>query len=160
MQLKKIEPGQQFHLADEQATLGLGHEFGSQLDSPTVIALVGDLGAGKTSFTRGLATGLGYDGNVTSPTFTLVHEYPGGRLPIFHFDFYRFDAIEEVWDIGWDEYLSADGVIVAEWADKYPEALPPETIWIRLCHRSKPDGDSAERGRQLQILEHCPENEK
>ena len=146
-------PGMVRHLADEAATLAAGEECGKGLESSMVIALVGDLGAGKTSFSKGLVSGLGYAADVSSPTFTLVHEYIGGRLPVFHFDFYRLENVEQLWDIGWDEYLSGEGVIIAEWADKFPDALPPDTLWIALSHGSASDAKS---GRTLQILATAP----
>jgi tRNA threonylcarbamoyladenosine biosynthesis protein TsaE len=87
------------------------------------------LGAGKTHWTKGLVAGMGSTAEVTSPTFALVHEYPGGRVPVFHLDFYRLENAREIIALGWDEYLEAGGVIVAEWADKFPELLPPGTLW-------------------------------
>ena len=80
----------------------------------------------------GLTRGLGGTEDVTSPTFTLVHEYPSGRLPVYHFDFYRMDSEAEVLGIGWDEFLDAGGVCVVEWADRFPSLLPPHTQWWRL----------------------------
>lgn len=103
-----------------------------------VIALVGGLGAGKTHWTKGFAAGLGSGAEVTSPTFGLVHEYADGRLPVFHFDFYRLESARELLALGWDEYLEQDGVIIAEWADKFPELLPEGTRW--LAFRVEPDG--------------------
>lgn len=110
----------------------LGREVASQLGSGAVLGLVGGLGAGKTHFSKGLASGLGFSGAVTSPTFSLVHEYRGGRLPIFHFDFYRLDSAEALLGIGWDEFLDDGGVVIAEWADLYPELMPEETRWLRF----------------------------
>jgi tRNA threonylcarbamoyladenosine biosynthesis protein TsaE len=94
-----------------------------------VIALVGGLGAGKTHWTKGLVAALESPAEVTSPTFGLAHEYPGGTMPVFHLDFYRIDRAEELLALGWDEYLEAGGVVVAEWADKFPELMPPDTLW-------------------------------
>ena len=82
--------------------------------------------------------GLGSTAAVTSPTFALVHEYPDGRLPVFHFDFHRVSLAAEIVAIGWDDYLDRDGVVIAEWADHFPELFPPGTRWLRLRH----DGDS------------------
>ena len=97
-----------------------------------VLALCGDLGAGKTQFVKGLASGLGYGGEVTSPTFTLIHEYLGGRLPMYHFDFYRLDSEDETLRLGLEEYLAGDGICVVEWGDKFPALLPEHTRWFEL----------------------------
>lgn len=101
----------------------LGEKLASQLTAGTVLALRGDLGAGKTAFTRGLARGLGYAGAVTSPTFTIVNEYEGGRLPLFHFDLYRLSSADELWDIGWEDYLDRGGVCAVEWSERAEELL-------------------------------------
>lgn len=108
----------------------LGRQAANQVRPGSVIALVGGLGAGKTHWTKGLVAGLGSGADVTSPTFGLVHEYPGGKLPVFHLDFYRLESAEELTGIGWDEYLDAEGVVVAEWADKFPELLPAGSVWM------------------------------
>jgi len=115
-----------------EETLEAARGLAGSLRAGDVIALTGDLGAGKTHFVKGLALGLGSDAEVTSPTFTLIHEYGGGRLPLFHFDLYRLDEAEEVSRIGFDEYLESDGVCVVEWGDKFPELLPLETRWVRI----------------------------
>lgn len=101
----------------------LGEKLASQLTGGAVLALRGDLGAGKTAFTRGLARGLGYAGAVTSPTFTIVNEYEGGRLPLFHFDLYRLSCADELWDIGWEDYLDRGGVCAVEWSERATELL-------------------------------------
>lgn len=116
----------------------LGQAAAESAGPGTVFALVGDLGAGKTHWTKGLAAGLGFTGEVTSPTFALAHEYRGGRLPVFHFDFYRISSVDELYGMGWDEYLDQDGVIIAEWAGKFPEFLPHETRWLEF--HLLPDG--------------------
>lgn len=114
-------------------TLGLGQQLGQEAVAGSVIALCGGLGAGKTHLTQGIVAGCGGDpGAVSSPTFSLVQEYPGGQWPVFHFDFYRMDSPEEVLAIGWDEYLEAGGVCVVEWADRFPQLLPEGTRWWRL----------------------------
>ncbi|MDD5350877.1 MAG: tRNA (adenosine(37)-N6)-threonylcarbamoyltransferase complex ATPase subunit type 1 TsaE [Chthoniobacteraceae bacterium] len=115
-----------------QETFQLGQRLAAGLRPGDVLALEGDLGAGKTQFTKGLAAGLGVEADVTSPTFTLVHEYPGGRLPLFHIDLYRLEDAEEVLGIGLDDYLDGDGVTVIEWADKFAALMPPGVRWIRF----------------------------
>ena len=107
----------------------LGRAAAAHVRPGSVIALVGGLGAGKTLWTKGVVAALGSPAEVTSPTFALVHEYPGGRVPVFHLDFYRLESPAELIALGWDEYLEADGLIIAEWADKFPELLPPDTTW-------------------------------
>jgi tRNA threonylcarbamoyladenosine biosynthesis protein TsaE len=121
--------------ADE--TIAIGRTVAATLRRGDVLALCGDLGAGKTHFVKGLAAGLGTHTGVTSPTFTLIHEYLGGRLPLYHFDFYRLEDEDEALKIGLDEYLDGDGVCVLEWADKFPALLPPHTRWFRFTHRDE-----------------------
>ena len=104
-------------------TEALGEALGKILPAGTVLAYFGDLGAGKTAFTRGLARGLGYQDAVTSPTYTIVNEYLGGRLPLFHFDMYRLRSAEDLWDIGWEDYLDRGGVCAVEWSENVREAL-------------------------------------
>jgi len=119
-------------LPDATATTAAGESLGASLRAGDVIALTGGLGAGKTHFTMGLVRGLGSDDAVTSPTFTIVHEYLAGHLPVFHFDFYRMERESDVTGIGWDEYLDAGGVCVVEWADRFPSLLPAGTQWWAL----------------------------
>ena len=109
----------------EQETEALAQELAGQLKAGEVLALEGDLGAGKTAFTRGLARGLGYAGRVQSPTFTIVNEYEGGRLPLFHFDLYRLGSPEELFDIGWEDYLERGGVCAVEWSQNGGDYLSP-----------------------------------
>ena len=112
-------------------TEALGAALGRILPAGTVIAYRGDLGAGKTAFTRGLAKGLGYRDMVTSPTYTIVNEYLGGRLPLFHFDMYRLGSAEDLWDIGWDDYLDRGGICAVEWSENVAEAMEdPVTVTI------------------------------
>src|SRR5690554_5903043 len=106
--------------ATPEAMEELGRLAASQGKDGMVIALVGGLGAGKTHWTKGFVKGIGSDAEVTSPTFGLVHEYSGGRLPVYHLDLYRLDSPEELIALGWDEYLEHEGVIIVEWGDKYP----------------------------------------
>ena len=97
-----------------------------------MLALVGELGAGKTHFTKGLVAGLGSTAVVTSPTFTIIHEYGDGKLPIYHFDFFRLDERERLMRLGLDDYFFGDGVCVVEWADRFPELMPEQARWIRF----------------------------
>ena len=101
----------------------LGAALANVLTPGTVIAYRGDLGAGKTAFTRGLARGLGCDELVTSPTYTIVNEYLGGRLPLFHFDMYRLTSSDDLWDIGWEDYLERGGVCAVEWSENVADAM-------------------------------------
>ena len=106
-----------------EETEALGERLAQTLTPGTVLAYRGDLGAGKTAFTRGLARGLGYKEPVTSPTYTIVNEYLGGRLPLFHFDMYRLSSEEDLWDIGWEDYLERGGVCAVEWSENVAAAL-------------------------------------
>lgn len=121
-----------------EAMIQLGRAAAALMRPGVVVALVGGLGAGKTHWTKGLVAGLGCEAEVTSPTFGLVHEYPGGRMPVYHLDFYRLENPEELIALGWDEYLEAGGVVIAEWGDKFPELLPHDAIW--LCFSIEADG--------------------
>jgi tRNA threonylcarbamoyladenosine biosynthesis protein TsaE len=96
----------------------------------SVLALKGDLGSGKTAFVKGLVAGLGSGSDATSPTFTILHEYRGGRLPVYHFDFFRLENRESVARVGVDDYFFGDGVSVIEWADRFPEFIPQQARWV------------------------------
>ena len=116
----------------EKETEQLGERLGAALKPGSVIAYTGDLGAGKTAFTRGLAKGLQVPERVTSPTFNIVNEYEGGRLPLFHFDMYRLGGADELFDIGWEDYLTRNGVCAVEWSENVEEALEEGTIRIDI----------------------------
>ena len=109
-------------------TEAIGAALGKILTPGTVIAYRGDLGAGKTAFTRGLARGLGCTELVTSPTYTIVNEYLGGRIPLFHFDMYRLASSDDLWDIGWEDYLDRNGVCAVEWSENVEDALEDPII--------------------------------
>ncbi|MBR4099032.1 MAG: tRNA (adenosine(37)-N6)-threonylcarbamoyltransferase complex ATPase subunit type 1 TsaE [Clostridium sp.] len=116
----------------EAETEALGERLGQALDPGAVLAYTGDLGAGKTAFTRGLARGLGVKDRVTSPTFTIVNEYEGGRLPLFHFDLYRLGGEDELFEIGWEDYLARGGVCAVEWSENAAGALDDPIIRIDI----------------------------
>ena len=123
----------QFVTNSEVETEALGVRLADELKAGAVIAFTGDLGAGKTAFTRGLARGLGVGGRVTSPTFTIVNEYEGGRLPLFHFDMYRLGSSDELFDIGWEDYLNRGGVCAVEWSENVSDALEEDAISVEIC---------------------------
>jgi tRNA threonylcarbamoyladenosine biosynthesis protein TsaE len=118
------------HSAEETFAFGLA--CGRSAYNGDIFALDGDLGAGKTHFVKGLVSALGYADEVTSPTFTLVHEYLCDRWPVFHFDFYRLESADEVLALDFDGYLEGGGIIVVEWASKFRELFPPDTRWFRF----------------------------
>ena len=108
----------------------IGSEIIRDTPTATVLSLIGDLGSGKTEFVKGLALGLGIHAEVRSPTFTIIHEYRGGRCPLFHMDFYRLLEERELEEIGFDGYLRAGGICAIEWGDKFPSRLPRDTIKV------------------------------
>ena len=112
-----------FYTTSPGQTEALGEKLAQVLKPGTVIAFQGDLGAGKTAFTRGLARGLGTTDRVTSPTYTIVNEYLGGRLPLFHFDMYRLGSSDELFDIGWEDYLERGGICAVEWSENVADAM-------------------------------------
>lgn len=122
----------QFLSHSTQETEAIGEELAQKLRDGDVLAFTGSLGMGKTAFTRGLARGLGCRGRVTSPTFTIVNEYEG-RTPLFHFDMYRLGSSDELFDIGWDDYLARSGVCAVEWSERVSDALPDDTIYVDIA---------------------------
>ncbi|MCL2227679.1 MAG: tRNA (adenosine(37)-N6)-threonylcarbamoyltransferase complex ATPase subunit type 1 TsaE [Oscillospiraceae bacterium] len=116
---------------NESETVQEGQKLGEKLPPGSVVALHGGLGTGKTAFTRGLAAGLGIKMDISSPTFTIVNEYPG-EIPLFHFDMYRLESEAELFDIGWDDYLERGGVCAVEWSEKVPGAFPEGSIVVKL----------------------------
>lgn len=121
----------------EKQTEELGLKLAEELKPGTVIALIGDLGSGKTALTKALAKGLGIEEQVTSPTFTIIQEYSGGRLPLYHFDVYRLEGEEDMYELGYEDYFHGDGVCVVEWADRIKELLPKNTIYINIDYGSQ-----------------------
>ena len=112
-----------FYTNSPAETEAIAEKLAKYLSAGTVIAYRGDLGAGKTAFTRGLAKGLGCSDMVTSPTYTIVNEYLSGKMPLFHFDMYRLGSADELWDIGWEDYLQRGGICAVEWSENVEEAL-------------------------------------
>ena len=127
-----MNPLRMTRLATTEDTIAWGRQLAPTLQAGDVVALVGNLGAGKTHASKGIVAGMGCGSEVSSPTFTLVHEYTSGRLPVFHFDFYRMETADEVINIGWDDYLDAGGVVLVEWADRFAELLPSNAKWFLL----------------------------
>ena len=120
-----------FLSSSPEQTEQIGAALARRLMPGAVIAYLGDLGAGKTAFTRGLARGLGCSEQVTSPTYTIVNEYLSGKMPLFHFDMYRLSCADDLWDIGWEDYLERGGVCAVEWSENVAEAME-DAITVRI----------------------------
>ena len=129
-------------------TEALGEALARRLEPGAVVAFSGDLGAGKTAFVRGMARGLGIGERVTSPTFTIVNEYEGGRLPLFHFDMYRLGSADELYDIGWEDYLVRGGVCAVEWSENIREALEEGCILVDIRRGENDDQRIIRIGRE------------
>ena len=128
------------HCSDSvEQTEALGAQLAQRLPAGSVVAFTGDLGAGKTAFVRGMARGLGIRERVTSPTFTIVNEYEGGTKPLFHFDLYRLGSDDELFEIGWEDYLARGGVCAVEWSEKAAGALEEDCLRVDL-RRGGDDG--------------------
>ena len=115
-----------------EETRALGEKLAERLQAGDVVTLVGELGAGKSELARGIARGLGVTETVTSPSFTILNVYESGRVPLYHFDWYRLESEEELYELGMDEYLGGDGIAVVEWAERCPDAVPENAIRITL----------------------------
>ena len=122
------------YLENEDKTKEIGYKLGQLLQLGSVICLIGDLGAGKTTMTQSLAKALEVEDYITSPTFTIVNEYEG-RMPLYHFDVYRIGSSDEMYDIGYDEYINGDGVCIIEWANLIDDILPDEYLYIELKYK-------------------------
>lgn len=123
---------------NKRETEDFGRELASRAKPGTVIALMGDLGTGKTTLTQAIAENLGVQEPVTSPTFTILQEYKSGRLPLYHFDVYRIAGSEDMWELGYGEYFYGDGICVVEWADRIGELLPEDAIRVYLEYGPSP----------------------
>jgi tRNA threonylcarbamoyladenosine biosynthesis protein TsaE len=130
---------------DEGGTRGFGIELAAAAKAGQLIALIGDLGTGKTALTKGIAEGLGIKAVITSPTYTIMHVYHGGRLPLYHFDLYRIGGAEDMYELGYEEYFYGEGLAVVEWADRVPELLPPDALVIRIGLAPGTEGRDTER---------------
>jgi tRNA threonylcarbamoyladenosine biosynthesis protein TsaE len=140
------------HLPDEEATLALGAALAGAVSTGLVVYLCGDLGAGKTTLVRGLLRALGFQGNVKSPTYTLVELYAISKLDLYHFDFYRFTSPEEYLDAGLDEYFGGPGLCLVEWPERAAPYLPPADLRITL--------KVAQRGRRAEVAATSEEGER
>ncbi|MDU6115310.1 MAG: tRNA (adenosine(37)-N6)-threonylcarbamoyltransferase complex ATPase subunit type 1 TsaE [Paeniclostridium sordellii] len=136
------------YLENEEQTKDIGYKLGQLLTPKSVVCLIGDLGAGKTTMTQSLAKALEVDDYITSPTFTIVNEYEG-RIPLYHFDVYRIGSSDEMYDIGFDEYIDGDGVCIIEWANLIEDILPNEYLYIEMNYK--------ETGREMILT---PKGEK
>ncbi|QAT43671.1 tRNA (adenosine(37)-N6)-threonylcarbamoyltransferase complex ATPase subunit type 1 TsaE [Aminipila luticellarii] len=121
-------------IRDEKQTRKFGLKLADKLKSGNIVALIGDLGTGKTALTKYIAEGLDVKETITSPTFTIVQEYQDGRLPLYHFDVYRIKDVEEMFEIGYEEYFFGNGVCIVEWADLISEIIPEDAIVIHLSY--------------------------
>jgi tRNA threonylcarbamoyladenosine biosynthesis protein TsaE len=121
-----------------EETSKIGEQLGKLVGIGNIICLSGDLGAGKTAFTKGIAKGLGVADYVTSPTYTIINEYEG-KIPLYHFDVYRLNDVEEMYELGYEEYFFGDGVVVLEWADIVKEIIPKERLWITILNSKGDD---------------------
>ena len=135
---------QEFISHSPEETKKIAEEFSKTLKGGEVVAFTGNLGAGKTCFTSGLAKGLGFLGRVTSPTFALMNEYSGGRLNVFHFDMYRISSWEDLYSTGYFEYLEAGGVVAVEWSENIEAALPEKYITVEILK-------NADGGREINV---------
>ena len=129
----------QWIMKHEEDTKSFGQHLANNLKPGDVVALIGDLGTGKTALTKAVATGLGVTGMITSPTFTIVCEYHEGRMPLYHFDVYRLAGIDDMLELGYEEYFYGDGICVVEWADRIEKLLPENTKTIKIGFGDDPD---------------------
>jgi tRNA threonylcarbamoyladenosine biosynthesis protein TsaE len=130
---------------NEAETYEYGRRLAEQAKPGQVVALIGDLGTGKTTLTKAIAEGLHITEPVSSPTFSIIKEYEGGIMPLYHFDVYRLGGVEDLYDLGYEEYFFGNGITVVEWADKIEELLPKNTIRIEIEYGKEPDSRTYRR---------------
>jgi tRNA threonylcarbamoyladenosine biosynthesis protein TsaE len=133
------------NIKNEKETRAFGLALANRLKPGAVIGLVGDLGTGKTTLTRYIAEGLGILEPIQSPTFTIIREHRTGRLPLFHFDVYRLEGPEDLFELGYEDYFFGEGVTVVEWADKVADLMPDDTLWIHLDYLKLGENNHVEK---------------
>lgn len=138
-----------YEVYSEEETRKIGYELGKKAAKSEIYCLHGDLGVGKTIFTKGFAQGLGITEHITSPTFTIVNEYHSGRIPFYHFDVYRIGDVEEMFEIGYEEYFYGDGVCLIEWAELITDILPDDVKWIKIEKDLTTDNENY---RKIEVL--------
>lgn len=124
-------------IKNEEETKKFGEKLCEKLTAGSIVALTGDLGTGKTTLTKAIAAGLGVTDVITSPTFNIIKQYDSGRLPLYHFDVYRIGDVDEMYEIGYEEYFFGDGVCVIEWADLIEEIIPDDAVRIEIEYGEK-----------------------
>ena len=138
-----------YEVYSEEETRQIGYELGEKAAKGEIYCLQGDLGVGKTVFTKGFAQGLNITEHITSPTFTIVNEYHSGRIPFYHFDVYRIGDVEEMFEIGYEEYFYGDGVCLIEWAELITDILPDDVKWIKIEKDLTSDNENY---RKIEVL--------
>ena len=149
--MKNTQMIKNIYLNNDQETREIGFKLGKLLKPGSIVCLIGDLGAGKTTMTQSLAEALEVDDYITSPTFTIVNQYEG-KMPLYHFDVYRIGCSEEMYDIGFEEYINGDGVCIIEWANIIEDILPDEYLKIELNYK--------DMGREMTLIHYGEEYEK
>ena len=149
--MKKMQMIKNIYLDNDKETREIGFKLGKLLKPGSIVCLIGDLGAGKTTMTQSLAEALEVDDYITSPTFTIVNEYEG-KMPLYHFDVYRIGCSEEMYDIGFDEYINGEGVCIIEWANIIEDILPDDYLKIELKYK--------DMGREMALIPYGEEYEK
>jgi tRNA threonylcarbamoyladenosine biosynthesis protein TsaE len=136
------------NIKNEKETRAFGLALAKELKPGAIVGLVGDLGTGKTTLTRYIAEGLGILEPIQSPTFTIIREHRSGRLPLFHFDVYRLEGPDDLFELGYEDYFFGQGVTIVEWADKVADLMPEETLWIHLDYVEAAGGTGREIGNE------------